>query len=220
MRVLYVCHRIPYPPNKGEKIRAFHQLRAMAQQHEVDLFTLADDPADLKHAPALKEYCSEVTVAPLNRVWSQIRALPVLLTRRPISVPYFYSAELDAMLRKALLRRSYDRIFVYCSMMSQYVDWVEDIPMLLDMVDVDSDKWLQYASFARGPMRAVYRREANTLREYERGVCGKFRCVFVTTEREAQLVREISPGACVHVIRNGVPTADCRVHRRHGLFRQ
>ena len=62
MQVLYLCHRVPYPPNKGEKIRAFYQLRCMAKQHEVDLFTLADQPEDLSHQGALLQYCRQVTV--------------------------------------------------------------------------------------------------------------------------------------------------------------
>jgi len=90
--------------------------------------------------------------------------------------------------------------------MAQYVDGIEDIPVLMDLVDVDSGKWTQYAQFARFPFSAVYRREGKRLREYERKVCEKASCVLVTTAREAQLVREISATARVRVIPNGVDT--------------
>jgi sugar transferase (PEP-CTERM/EpsH1 system associated) len=207
VRILYLCHRIPYPPNKGDKIRAFHQLRAMAALHEVDVFTLVDDAGDLAYQEPLAGYCHQLTVARVHPKMARLRALRFLPTQKPLTVPYFYSAELQAEVQRALLRRSYDRIFVYCSAMAQYVEFAEQIPMVTDLVDVDSDKWTQYATFTRFPFSAIYRREGRCLREYERRVCAKSSCVVVTTEREAKLVRQISPAAHVKVVPNGVDTA-------------
>ena len=204
MRVLYICHRIPYPPNKGEKIRAFHQLRAIAARHEVDLFTLADEEVNPADQSALARHCHLLTMARLNPRFARLRSLPFLLTRTPLTLPYFYSRELDLEIRKAIQARSYDRIFVYCSAMAQYVENAGQIPVLLDLVDVDSDKWMQYAAFTRFPLSAVYRREGNCLRQYERKACERSSCVLVTTEREARLVRQFSDTARVHVIPNGV----------------
>lgn len=204
MRILYLCHRIPYPPNKGEKIRAFHQLRALAEVHEVDLFTLADDPADLAEAGALGGYCRELRIVPLDRRWARLRALPYLATpHTPLTVPYFAQAELAGAVREALERRSYDRVFVYSSAMAQYVR-PGGPPAVMDFVDIDSDKWRQYATFASFPYSWVYRREARCLRRFEREACGKAAAVIVTTEREAELGREIAPGTPVHVVPNGV----------------
>ena len=204
MKILYLCHRIPYPPDKGEKIRAFHQLRALAARHEVDLFTLADVPADMAHSSTLREYCRHVTVVQLNARLARLSALPFLLTNKPLTVPYFRSAELQAKVRNAIRERSYDRIFVYCSAMAQYVESVEDIPLITDLVDVDSDKWRQYAEVTSFPFSAIYRREARCLRAYERRICEKSARVFVTTEREAALVRQLSETSRVDVIPVGV----------------
>jgi len=204
VRILYLCHRIPYPPDKGEKIRAFHQLRAMAARHEVDVFTLADDAGDLAHRDALAAHCHGLTIARVRPKLARLRSLPYLFTRTPLTVPYFYSAELEAQVRKAVALRSYDRIFVYCSAMAQYVKSVDDIPIMTDLVDVDSDKWRQYALSTPFPLSAVYRREARCLREYERKICEKSARVFVTTEREAQLARKLSDKIRVHVIPMGV----------------
>jgi sugar transferase (PEP-CTERM/EpsH1 system associated) len=206
VRILYLCHRIPYPPDKGDKIRAFHQLQALAARHEIDLFTLADDPADLTQQAPLRNVCASVTARSLHPRLSRLRSLPYLLTQAPLTIPYFRSAELRREVRRALTRRSYDRIFVYCSAMAQYVENAGGIPTVTDLVDVDSDKWAQYAAFTRFPFSAVYRREGEALRRYERGVCGRSACVVVTSEREARLAREISPGTRVHAIPNGVDT--------------
>lgn len=206
MRILYLCHRIPYPPDKGDKIRAFHQIRAIAARHEVDLFTLADEATDLTHRVALAAHCHRLTVSRVHPKLARLRSLPYLLTRTPLTVPYFYSSELQTEVRKAVASRSYDRIFVYCSAMAQYVQSVDDIPLVLDLVDVDSDKWMQYAAFTKFPFSTVYRREGRTLEVYERTVCEKASCVLVSTEREAQLARRIAPGAHVQALPNGVDT--------------
>ena len=206
MKVLYLCHRIPYPPDKGDKIRAFHQLRAIAARHEVDVFTLADEATDLTHRAALAAHCHQLTVSRVHPKLAGLRSLPYLLTGTPLTVPYFYSSELQTEVRKAVASRSYDRIFVYCSAMAQYVQSVDGIPQVLDLVDVDSDKWMQYAAFTKFPFSAVYRREGRTLQAYERTACQRASCVLVSTEREAQLARRVAPGANVHVLPNGVNT--------------
>src|ERR1051326_1566329 len=206
MRILYLCHRIPYPPNKGDKIRAFHQLRALGAHHEVDVFTLADEAEDLAHREALATFCRQLTVARVHPKLARLRTLPYLFTRTPLTVPYFYSAALEREVRRALLTHSYDRIFVYSSSMAQYVESAGAVPTLMDLVDVDSDKWAQYAAHSKFPFSAVYRREAWTLEEYERRVCHRAAAVLVSTEREARLAREIAPAARVHVLPNGVDT--------------
>jgi sugar transferase (PEP-CTERM/EpsH1 system associated) len=170
----------------------------------VDLFTLADQPEDLAHRPALLQYCREVTVAPLNASLARLRSLPYLFTRTPLTIPCFDSAELHRAVRNALARRSYDRIFVYCSAMAQYAEGVGSIPILTDLVDVDSDKWLQYATSSHFPFSAVYRREGLRLRDYERKICQRSARVLVTTEREASLAREVLGINNVAVVSNGV----------------
>jgi sugar transferase (PEP-CTERM/EpsH1 system associated) len=204
VRVAYLCHRIPYPPNKGEKIRAFYQLRALSAKHEVDLFTLVDDAADIGEGAALAKYCRSVTAVLTKPLLARVRSLPYLLTRTPLTVPFFYSGELAARFKDAVSKRAYDRIFVYCSAMAQYVDGIDHIPIITDFVDVDSDKWSQYAAYTRFPMSIIYRREARFLRQYEHTVCRHSDSILVTTEREARLTREICDDGNVHVIVNGV----------------
>jgi sugar transferase (PEP-CTERM/EpsH1 system associated) len=178
----------------------------MAARHEVDVFTLADDAGDLGYRDALAAHCSQLTVARVHPKLARVRSLPFLLSKTPLTIPYFYSTELQREVNKALSLGSYDRIFVYCSAMAQYVESAGSIPMVMDLVDVDSDKWTQYAAFTKFPFSAVYRREGRTLQAYERRVCGRAACVLVSTEREAQLARRIAPGAHVQVLSNGVDT--------------
>jgi sugar transferase (PEP-CTERM/EpsH1 system associated) len=133
-----------------------------------------------------------------------MRSLPYLLSGTPLTAPYFHSPKLDSEVRKALAERSYDRIFVYCSAMAKYVHYVESIPIVLDLVDVDSDKWAQYARFSALPWSAIYLRESRCLRRYERKACARSWRVVVTTEREAALARQLATHERVYVIANGV----------------
>jgi sugar transferase (PEP-CTERM/EpsH1 system associated) len=220
VRILFLCHRVPFPPDKGDKIRAFHQLRAMAARHEVDVFTLADDPRDLEHRSALQDHCHTLTIERIYPKLARLRSLPYLLTRTPLTIPYFYSAKLRAEVRTAMSSRSYDRVYVYCSAMAQYVPWdllsssnsgspaaSSAIPVLIDMVDVDSDKWSQYSDAARFPYSTIFRKEAQSLRAYERQLCERAHCIVVSTQREAGLLRQIAGNARVNVVSNGVNTA-------------
>lgn len=204
MRVLYLCHRIPYPPNKGDKIRAFQHIRALTRHHEVDLFTLADEEQDLGNRPALLKFCRRVTVELINPTTARLRALPYLLSQTPLSIPCFRSRALARHVRKALAEQAYDRIFVYCSPMMQYVPYDTNIPVVLDLVDIDSDKWAQYARASRFPMSLLYRREAECLKAYERSACARVRRALVTTEREAALARESLNVHNMAVLPNGL----------------
>ena len=219
MRILFLCHRIPYPPDKGDKIRAFHELRAMAAHHEVDVFTLVDDPRDYAHRKALEAHCNRLTIARVFPKLARLRSLPYLLTGKPLTIPYFYSARLQAEVCKAVAVRNYDRVFVYCSAMAQYVEWnkpafreacapkpVVRIPIVMDLVDVDSDKWAQYAAATSFPFSTVFRKEARNLRAYERKACEASACVLVATDREAELARQIAPAARVEVVPVGIDT--------------
>jgi sugar transferase (PEP-CTERM/EpsH1 system associated) len=206
MRILYLCHRIPYPPDKGDKIRAFHELRALADRHEVDVFTFADDPCDLHHRVALSAYCRHLTVVAIKPLLARARSLPYLLSRKPLTIPYFYSAEMKTKLREAARQRGYDRVVVYSSTMFQYVDCAGQTPVLADLVDVDSDKWMQYASLP-GLLSSIYRREGKRLRQFEATVCARSAVAIVSTAREAGLLREIAAAARIAVVRNGVDSA-------------
>jgi polysaccharide biosynthesis protein PslH len=144
-------------------------------------------------------------VARVNRWWARLRTLPRLLSSEPLSLSYFHSQALSAALQTTLRRRRYDRVFVYCSAMAQYLENIPPgIPVIADLVDVDSHKWTQYAGFSSFPLSAVYRREARRLRETERTLSQRASCALVCTDREAKMLRVIAPAARVEVVPNGV----------------
>jgi len=202
LRVLYLCHRVPYPPDKGEKIRAFHQIRALAERHKVSVLALCDGPVpDL--AP-LEAMCERVEVFPLSRPASYLRAAVGALRPRPLSLSFFESKELAARVRELARRERFDVTVVYCSSMAPYAALAPDVPAILDMVDVDSAKWAQYARFAPLPLRPVYALEARRLRRYEASLAGRFQRIAFATGNETRLYKASAPAAKAVTLLNGV----------------
>lgn len=204
MNILYLCHRIPYPPDKGDKIRSFHQIRELSKRHTVHLACLVDDPADLKHVAALKKYCASVEAVYRNKVAARGLALLALFTGRSLSVAAFYSKELKRRIDEKIRTERLDRIFVFCSSMGGYIADISHLPKVIDFVDVDSEKWRRYAEFHPFPISWIYRQEAGRLARYEAEMARRFdRSIFVS-EKEADLFRQQVSDCSISVIPNGV----------------
>ena len=207
MRILFIAHRTPFPPNKGEKLRAFWELRALAERHEVDLFCFYDDPEDERHLTQLGHYCRRYYAEKLSYFWSRTRAMWALLRGRPFSTAFFYSRTMSRQIQAALKMREYDRIFVFGSSMAGYAQADYETPKILDLVDVDSDKWQQYADRSRWPWAWIARLEARRLVAYELFLARRFDATVVCTEAEARLLRSRAPGVAVQVLQNYLDVA-------------
>lgn len=202
LKILFLCHRVPYPPDKGEKIRAFHLIRGLARRHEVHLLTLADGAV-----PALgplEELCKRVEVFPLSRPAAFVRTALRALRPGPLSLSFFQSAELAARVEELGRSERFDVTVVYCSAMAPYAALVPDVPAVLDMVDVDSAKWAQYARFAPLALRPIYALEARRLRRYEASLASRFQRITLTTGNETRLYKSFAPQARAETVLSGV----------------
>ncbi|MCS6921853.1 MAG: TIGR03087 family PEP-CTERM/XrtA system glycosyltransferase [Elioraea sp.] len=217
-RLLLLAHRIPYPPDKGEKIRAFHILEHLAARFAVELGCLVDDPADLRHLPALagRVAALEAHRAP-GGLRAYLRALRHLRPGVPLTRGWFHNAALAAWVRQGLAAGRYDAVFVYSSAMAPYVMGAPRVPAgqvrVLDLVDVDSQKFAAYAASPQGPlgglMARVHAREARTLLALERAAAAAFDRTFLVSEEEASLFRRLAPEVSdkVEAMGNGVDLA-------------
>ncbi len=176
MKLLFLAHRIPYPPNKGDKIRSFHEVSAfVARGHEVHLLAFADDVADLRYQETLAEMCASATIIPLNRSWAKLRSLASLFSHAPLSLGYFGSHRMRRDVKSKLAEGGFDVIFVYSSTMAQYVPHEFETRTVVDLVDIDSEKWRDYAHRTQPPVAWLYTLEAHRLRRYEHAHCGPLR---------------------------------------------
>ena len=215
--ILFIAHRIPYPPNKGDKIRSYNELKYLAQRHDVDLLCLADEPGDLKYKTELGEICRQVGVFSLHKQKAKIRGLFSLLRGKTISVGYFYRRVMQQQVDCLLQEKKYDAILCFSSTMAEYVFRSKVLlslsrshqpQLVMDFCDVDSDKWLQYAAAARFPMNHVYHLENRRLSDYERQIYEAFDHTILISAAEATLFRKICPeNNKLSVIPNGVDYA-------------
>lgn len=205
MSILYLCHRVPYPPDKGDKIRAYHQIRSLARRHRVHLLTLADGA--VPDLTPLHNLCERVEVFPIHRPSAYLRSAlgaVKVWNPRPLTLAFFDSEELRRRVEELARSERFDVVVAYSSAMAPYAEPFAGAPSVLDMVDVDSAKWAQYARFARRPMRPVYAMEARRLRDYEAEIAKRFDRVVLATANEARQLKELAPGAQVVAVANGV----------------
>ncbi len=204
MNILYLAHRIPFPPNKGDKIRSFHQIKHLSKNHKLYLACLVDDQDDFQYIDELKKMCCVVETA-YRSSWNQLFPTGLAFVRgQALSTGAFYSQALQQKIKAILDSVSIDRIMTFSSPMAEYVRTVDHIPKLMDFVDLDSEKWGAYAEYQPFPFSTLYRMEAKRLKLYEETIAKEFnQSVFISSE-EAESFRNRVPGRPVAVVANGV----------------
>ncbi len=205
MKILYLAHRVPYPPNKGDKIRALWEIKSLSSQHEIDLFCFYDHEEDRNSIDALRQYCRDCYVERLSWVGSRLRALKAVAAKKPFSLAYFYSSIMARKIKEAIATRGYDLLIVFSSAMAPYVEH-ESIPCLLDMVDVDSAKWTEYATTAPALLRWLWRQEGEQLAAYENHLATIFAQTLLCTDAETAMLQRSVPLARIDVLRHMVDT--------------
>ncbi|MDP3085152.1 MAG: TIGR03087 family PEP-CTERM/XrtA system glycosyltransferase, partial [Rubrivivax sp.] len=203
--LLYLVHRLPYPPNKGDKVRSYHLLKHLAARHRVFVGTFVDDPEDEVHVERVRGLSAGLHVSRLHPLRARVASLAGLLSGQALTLHYYRDAALRRWVRDTVRDQAIDAVVVFSSSMAQYADGL-GLPMLVDFVDVDSAKWTQYADQHRWPMSALYRREGQALLAYERDVASRAARSFFVTEKETQLFRKLAPEcrAGVEALSNGV----------------
>ena len=209
--VLFLVHRLPYPPNKGDKVRSFHLLKHLAARHRVFLGTFIDDPDDARHLPTVRAYCADVHAPRLSPVRARVASLAGLLGPDALTLRYYAQASMARWVRAVVAQQAVDCTLVFSSAMVPYAQPAAagqpgGGPVLLDLVDVDSAKWTAYAPEHRWPMSWLYRREGRTLLACERAAAARARHTFLATEKEAALFRSLAPESAARVseLGNGV----------------
>jgi len=208
--LLFLCHRIPYPPDKGDKIRAWHVLRHLAQSYAIHLGCLVDDPADFAHLPRLARECADLAAFPINPAVQKLRALPRLLRPgEPLTLGYFHHRGLARWVERKLARHRFAAIYVYCSAMAPYAMGAAAPCRILDMVDVDSEKWAAYAARASFLARLVWAREGRALLAFERAAARSFDRTLFVSEEECRRFAALAPESADRLdwAQNGVDLA-------------
>ena len=203
---------MPYPPNKGDKIRSYNILKYLSKNNKVNVGFLIDDIKDLKYTSTLESQVENVFYDQINTKLKKIQSAVVAFTHnKPITVPYFYSSRLQAELDKFLDTHSIDTIVCSSSPSAEYIFRSRHYQKLrlkthlvMDFIDMDSQKWLQYSQKENFPLSFIYRREAKTLLEYEKHIEKEFDQLIIVSEAEKALFNDHVPTSKLQAISNGV----------------
>jgi polysaccharide biosynthesis protein PslH len=204
MRMFFICQRVPFPPDRGDKITTFNEVRHLSTKHEVHVFCLADGTADLDNIPGLRRYAQSVTAVPVLGWESKLRALKAMFAGEPLSVAAFNEAELHNVIRRQFTELRPDLIMVYSCNVAQYAEHFPQVPRIMQFAELDSSRWGQFARRSRLPLRWVYAIEQQRFFAYERHIARTFSHALVCTAAEQRDFERLIPGVPVSLVGNGV----------------
>jgi len=204
VKILYVCHRFPFPPKRGGKIRPFNTIRHLSRQHQVTVASLARSEQEAKEGEGLAQYCGRYEIGRV-RDWVQaLRMVARLPTPTPSSMGFFYSPRLAHRVNDLLRKERFDLIFVHCSSVAQYVEDAGGTPKILDFGDMDSQKWLEYGGYKPFPVSLGYYLEGMKLERAERRLAARFDMCTATTRAEWETFEGYGTGVPSDWFPNGV----------------
>jgi polysaccharide biosynthesis protein PslH len=206
MRVLILSQRLPYAPNRGDRVRVFHMMREVAAHAEIDVAALVHDDDEAAHAADLRGLAGEVVTARIPRLWNHARSVPALLGPTPLTHVLLDSPDMVPALTSLVERRRPDVLLTFCSSMARFAVQppLSQIPCVLDMIDADSAKWTALADTTTIPLRWVYRREARQLSGFETVAMRRAFTTLVVNEKERSALHALAPETSIRVIENGV----------------
>lgn len=206
MNVVFVSQRVPYPPDRGDRITTHHFLRhLLARGDRVRVGCFAESDEDVAHAATLARDVDAVCAPRLSRRARKVTSLRGVLTGEPLTLPFFHHRGLARTLATWVQDDPPDLVWVYSSGVAQFALPFASVPVrLMQFAELDSDKWAQFAARSRGPARWLYAREARLLLAHEREVARAFTISTVVSELERQLFRARIPEVDPLVLPNGV----------------
>ena len=206
MRVLFLTHRLPYAPNRGDRVRAFHIVRTLAPRVQLEVVSLAHDDEELEHAERVRALGVKVSVFKTPQLTNYATALLRLGGTQPLTHLLLHAPALTRALDQIVRDRPPDVVLAYCSGMARFAleAPLSRFPLVVDLVDVDSQKWAALALSSTWPKRWIYRREAEYLARFERLLVKRAHATLVVNERERDVLRQIAPEGDIHVVPVGI----------------
>lgn len=204
MKILLICHRFPYPPTGGAKIRPFHIIRHLAKDNRVTVCSLVRSDEEQAAADGIAGYCERYEPVRVHESTQALRMVARLPTTVPSSMGYFYSHRLAHRIRNLLASNAFDLILVHASSVAQYVSGISHIPKILDFCDMDSQKWLDYVRYKPFPLSVGYWLEGRKLERAERRLADQFDLCTTATGAELTTLRALGASTPSDWFPNGV----------------
>ncbi|HUQ87452.1 MAG TPA: TIGR03087 family PEP-CTERM/XrtA system glycosyltransferase [Vicinamibacterales bacterium] len=206
MRVLVLTQRLPYAPNRGDRLRVYHMLHHLRDHAEVELVSLVHDDEEASHLDEVRAFVTRATALRVTPFKRSVNAAMALVTGTPLTHALLDAPGMTSTLRSICDSNPPDVVFAYGSGMARFAmdPPLDGIPLVLDFVDVDSAKWRDMAAAGSPPKSWIYKREAATLGAFEARAARRAVTSLVVNAREADNAHQLAPDANVKVLANGV----------------
>ena len=203
--ILFLAHRVPYPPDRGDRIRAYNILKHLAGRRRVHVVSFSDDGGETPADHGLGNAIGECVVVPRGKpMWRA--GLEAIALGQPVSVTAFTDNAMKAAVQGVLERHEIETIFVFSSQMAQYVPVAGDHRFVMDFCDVDAAKFMQYGEQGWGPKAKLMQREGRLLLAHDRAVADRADASLFVSEAEAALFARLTGADGVQAVANGIDT--------------
>ncbi|MGB0430433.1 MAG: glycosyltransferase [Bacteroidia bacterium] len=203
MKILILTSRFPYPLEKGDKLRVYHQIKGLAKEHEIILCSLSDKKVKQEYYDQLKPYCKSIHVFVLSKLGSYIRVLWWFLKGKCIQLAYFTNSRVKTQIEEVIFNEKPDHIYCQLVRMAEYVSDIFHIPKSIDYMDAFSKGMERQAADSPFPLSYVYGQEAKRLKEYESKVYYDFELRTIISEQDRSYIKNPFKEN-IEIIPNGV----------------
>lgn len=206
MRILCLTSRLPYPPNRGDRLRAFHFIEHFSREHDLTLISFIADESEREHVAPLRQYCERVRVVLMKRYQSMASIAANLWRRQPLQALYYRSAAMRRLIDEILAARDFDAAYVHLFRMAPYLTEHPELYRVVDLTDVISREITRSLGYRDPISRLIYRTERPRIQRYERWVAETFEETWLISEADKAELAARCPGANIQVVTNGIDT--------------
>ena len=167
MKILFLNLRFPFPPHRGDRIRAYHFIKQLARRHSVTVVSFFESDQEVAYVKHLQSFCDEVESVRFHHGRARLNSLLHCLSNSPLQVYYWFVPQMQRAINRLLDQHSYDLIHAQLFRMGQYVAHVKGVPKMLDLCDSFGLNLSRRAVLDRNFIRTLVKLEAKRVRHYE-----------------------------------------------------
>ena len=202
MRLLVLTSRFPYPLEKGDKLRIYHQIRMLSKNHEIILCALNDKPVEEEDYHELKKYCTKIYVFPISKFSIGANLTKAMLTGKSFQVAYFYRDGIMTQIRTIVQKERPDHVYCQLIRMSEYARQLP-IPKTLDYMDCFSVGMERRAEESPTWLKPFFKRESKKLTKYEGNIFSHFDAHSIISAQDRDLIKA-KDNQQISIIPNGI----------------
>ncbi len=204
MRILCLASRLPYPPNRGDRLRAFNFIKNLSREHKLSLLSFIAHESEREHLPPLRAYCQDVRVLTMSQRHSALSVLYNLWRREPLQALYYRSGAMRRLVKQTLTEKQFDAAYVHLFRMAPYVADQPRLYRIVDLTDAISEEITRSLPYRGLISRLIYKLELSRIRRYERHVAKTFEETWLISKADRQVLAMDCPAANIRVVPNGV----------------